>query len=576
MKKIARLLAVLFVFSLLGGCGGKAVSSVSAEEAAQTAAASSAAPTEAAAVSEEETSEAEEPEVSVEEPEEIAYFPLEETKSFSYWFSYPPMFDGFADGPMDYLMYTESQKRLNVEIEWNAVSILAANEQFMLMTASNDYADCMMNFTGLYSGGIDEAIENEIILDLTELIETCAPDYNAQRTASEVREKSSLTSSGAQGVMFGFNSVEGRTPATGPVIRQDWLDKLNLDVPQTVDEYHDVLTAFQQELGVASPYGLCSDGVNAPGHLTAAYGIVAPTNHDTNGYAVVDGKLQFGPAQDGFRDYLATMHQWYEEGLISNDFTADNDSAASGIVSNDRIANNEIGIFTANVKNFDNYLDMITEEDAALRGIEWGRLSTSDTLHVGAELDTAAANMGISVSTQAEDPELIVRYFNYFFTEEGDILANYGVEGLSFEYNDQGVPEYTDLVLNNPDGMSLDVAMCLFGGGSTSGPYVVDHSKYAQIYSDVQHQAGESWIANNDGAWNLPNSLTAMMSAEESSEFNGIYNEILTVYQENVLKFIVGDRDLSEFPDYVAQMESMGLEDCTKIAQDAYDRYMSK
>ena len=131
-------------------------------------------------------------------------------------------------------------------------------------------------------------------------------------------------------------------------------------------------------------------------------------------------------------------------------------------------------------------------------------------------------------------------------------------------------------MLNNPDGMSLDVAMCLFGGGSTSGPYVVDHSKYAQIYSDVQHQAGESWIANNDGAWNLPNSLTAMMSAEESSEFNGIYNEILTVYQENVLKFIVGDRDLSEFPDYVAQMESMGLEDCTKIAQDAYDRYMSK
>lgn len=197
MKKIARLLAVLLVFSLLGGCGGKAVSSVSAEEAAQTAAASSAAPTEAAAVSTEETSKAEEPEVSVEEPEEIAYFPLEETKSFSYWFSYPPMFDGFADGPMDYLMYTESQKRLNVEIEWNAVSILAANEQFMLMTASNDYADCMMNFTGLYSGGIDEAIENEIILDLTELIETCAPDYNAQRTSSEVREKSSLTSSGA-------------------------------------------------------------------------------------------------------------------------------------------------------------------------------------------------------------------------------------------------------------------------------------------------------------------------------------------------------------------------------------------
>ena len=74
MKKIARLLTVLLVFSLLGGCGGKATSDVSAEEASQTATASSTAtaPTEAAAASVEETSEAA-------EPEELAYFPLEET-----------------------------------------------------------------------------------------------------------------------------------------------------------------------------------------------------------------------------------------------------------------------------------------------------------------------------------------------------------------------------------------------------------------------------------------------------------------------------------------------------------------
>lgn len=574
MKRILALVMALTLVAMMFSACGDAASSASSASAVseESTSVSSAEPVEATEAPS-ETAEASAEESVV---EEVAYFPLEETESFSYWFSYPPMFDGFADGPMDYWMYTESQKRLNVEIEWNAVSILSANEQFMLMIAGNDYTDAILNFAGSYSGSLDEAIENEIIIDLTEYTSTCAPDYEAARTASQLREKSSLTSEGAQAVIYGFNSVEGRTPATGPVVRQDWLDALDLDTPETVEDYYNVLKAFQSELGVESPYGLCADGVNSPGKLTAAYGVVAPTNHDNNGFSVVDGVMTFGPIQDGFFDYLSTMHQWYEEGLISSDFTADSDSINSGIVSNDRIANNEVGIFTANSKNISNYLEMIIDENADIQGIQPGRLVAGETLHLGTELDIAASNMGVSISTAAENPELIVRYFNYFFTEEGSLLANYGLEGESFEYNDDHVPVYTDLVLNNPDGMSMDVAMCLFGGGSTSGPMVIDHGKYAHIYTDTQLSAGKAWIANNDGAWDLPNTLSAMMSAEESEAFNAYYNEVITLYQENVLKFIVGDRSLDEFDDYVAQLKNAGIDQCTEIAQTAYDRYMAK
>ncbi len=594
MKKCAVALAALLIVSLLGGCGSSAASSAEDTAAAETSQAEvseEAAPAEetVAEEQEEEQETAEEPaEAPAEEPaeepaaeeepeeEEISYFPLEETKTFTYWFSYPPMFEGFADGPMDYLMYTESQERLNVQIEWKAYTILNASEQFMLMIASNDFADAMQNFNGLYSGGIDDAIENEIIIDLTDLLAEYAPDYEAQRTSSVLREQSSLTSSGKQGVMFGFSSVEGRVSAMGPTIRQDWLDDLGLDVPVTVDDYYTVLTAFKNEKGATAAYGLPADGTNAPGGLAAAYGIVIPINNSDNGYYQVDGEIRFGPIQDGFKQFVTTLNKWYSEGLISPDFLADTDSKLSGIPSDEFIVNGNCGIFTANSKNFTNYEEMITNADAHLEGIEPVRLNADDVIHLGMEQDLSMANMGISVSTQAQDPELIIRYFNYFFTDEGDILANYGVEGLTFEYNEDGVPIYTDLVVNNPDGMSLDVAMCLFGGGSTSGPYVIDNTKYEYIFTEQQNLAGQRWAANKDGAYDLPNSLATLLTADESEEFYTYYNEILTVYNENVLKFIVGDKSIDEFDDYVSQLQSLGIDRCTEIVQTAYDRYMAQ
>ena len=95
------------------------------------------------------------------------------------------------------------------------------------------------------------------------------------------------------------------------------------------------------------------------------------------------------------------------------------------------------------------------------------REKKDDILHFGLDVDNAAANMSVSVSTACEDVELVVRFFNYFFTEEGSLLANYGTEGFTFTYNDRGDPVYTEVITNNPQGMTMDVALALYTGGTT-------------------------------------------------------------------------------------------------------------
>ena len=296
MKRYLSVILVLAMLAaILSGCGASETSqtqNAAAESSAEAAVSVQEEPEESAASEEPESPAA--PEEPAEEPaevpeetpepevEEVAYFPLEETKSFNYWFVYPPFFEGFAEGPQDYLMYTEAEERLNVSIDFTAIPIPGAAEQFMLMIASGDYNDVILNFPGSYSGSLDEAIDEEIIIDLSDALEQYAPDYLATQAKAETRVLGSYTEAGRQAAIYGFQTSDGRIPKFGPVIRQDWLDELGLDTPVTVDDYHDVLAAFRDEKGATSPYGLAADGVTTPGNMQGAYGIIVPSNNDAN------------------------------------------------------------------------------------------------------------------------------------------------------------------------------------------------------------------------------------------------------------------------------------------------------
>lgn len=54
-----------------------------------------------------------------------------------------------------------------------------------------------------------------------------------------------------------------------------------------------------------------------------------------------------------------------------------------------------------------------------------------------------------------------VQLCDYMYTTDGILLANYGVEDVTFTYNAEGKPEFTDLIMNNPDGYSYRDSVAL-------------------------------------------------------------------------------------------------------------------
>lgn len=65
-------------------------------------------------------------------------------------------------------------------------------------------------------------------------------------------------------------------------------------------------------------------------------------------------------------------------------------------------------------------------------------------------------NAWVTVITSAcENVEAAVQYLNYGYTYEGSLYFSFGLEGEHWNWGDDGLPKFTDVILNNADGMTI-------------------------------------------------------------------------------------------------------------------------
>lgn len=67
--------------------------------------------------------------------------------------------------------------------------------------------------------------------------------------------------------------------------------------------------------------------------------------------------------------------------------------------------------------------------------------------------------------------KLCLQMLNYSYTKEGSLYWNYGTEGVSWEYDDQGVPAFTSLVTDDKDTDPMTKYNGLTWGGSRNSGY---------------------------------------------------------------------------------------------------------
>ena len=578
MKRLlSSLLAVLMLLTCLTACGEAPVSSAGSdqavsEETAETAApAPSESPAEASAVS------LDEPQSAEDVPAKTVSYPIDGAPvDLTMWTTEPTLGplrawggDYGIDVYEDYSSIQAAAEKTGVNIAFECASQMDGYTLFSLHVAAGDWADILAMVDSYYTGGVSSAYSDDVIMDLSAYAEDWAPDYLRLLSEDADLDKSCRTDDGQ---ILQLCQIYNRfAQVQGYVIRTDWLNQVNTEVPTTVDELHDVLKAFQSQLGCTNPFYYNS----ACKQLTTAYNAVMYTDLKSNdlGLFQQDGTVYTTFTADNYRDYLRNMHQWYEEGLIDPDFVS---VEATDIGGHDEelLRSDNIGVWWANANSISNYYSMCPAENFSIQPLNV--YATDDhadhTSSVGRLFGNSTSVAGTCLSATCSNPEAALAWLNFWYTEEGSMLQNYGVEGESYHLVD-GKVEYTDVITNSSYGIEPTVALLLYSIGSAPWGVSIQERTW-NFYSDVQIDAIETWTGNCDGAWAFPN---ASLTTEESASISATTGDVCTYIAESIPRFIMGDYNLdTDWDSYVETVHTMGMDQCLGAYQSALDRFNAR
>src|SRR5699024_4782681 len=273
-----------------------------------------------------------------------------------------------------------------------------------------------------------------------------------------------------------------------------------------------------------------------------------------------DEKVRFYATTDEYKEMLEYVHKLYEEELIEQ-----------------KIFSIEWGQFLANASE-KQYGSMVFYDPVELFGKDVGddyepmpALKGPHGDKAFSKVSPAVASIGnFAITSENPNPAATVRWMDYFYSDEGARLYYMGVEGETYEENEDGELEYLDKITDSEEGLTFEqeIAKYLTWLGGVMG-----------IIKEEYFQGSESAPKSLEAADLLEPHVPDVIwpgftyTEEENKVLSSKGSDIDKYVSEMTDKFISGDEPLSKWDDYVEELDKMGLEEYMDIKQAAYERY---
>lgn len=465
----------------------------------------------------------------------------------------------------DWEIIKEAGRMTNVYLRGTASEAESDSRQaFNLMIASNEIPDMVggpRNDINKY--GIEGAF-----IPLNDLIDKYAPDI--KKFLDENPDvKAAITAE--DGNIYQIPFVYQALISEAWFIREDWLNKLNLEVPTTVDEMYNVLKAFVNE----DPNG--NGQKDEVGYFTRLAGtdsnkLLGPLSlFGVSDYwhTNKDGKVQIGLYTPEYKEAIKNVSKWYAEGLIDKEIFTRGANARDML-----FPENNGGVTHDWIPSTTSYNEKMKDivPGFKLKGILPPKDINGDQWEVAARDRLDGSGWAISVNNKY--PVESIKYMNFWWTEEGVRLSTYGIEGDTYIMVD-GKPQYTDKVLKASD--PINVFIRKMGGMINDIGYPHDAS-YEYFMMD-EEGVRTLELYEEAGVVNKINvKLPALSLTKKELDFiTAKYPTIRTYMLEQLQKWTFdGSRIDEDFDDYMATLKSMGIEEIIEIYQNAYDKIGGK
>lgn len=353
-------------------------------------------------------------------------------------------------------------------------------------------------------------------------------------------------------------------------LRTDIMDELGLEEPATWDDLADVLQAIKDDQGTQYAWsdrwqGNALLNVAAPSFGTVAgWGFGQGIDFDEDA-----GEFVYAGATDEYRQLVEYFAGLVADGLLDPEsFTQEDEQAVAKLVNEESFA------MTTNSQEIISHRTAM-DETLGADSYELQKIRVPEG-PAGDIMGGQRIENGFMMSSDAAESENFVATLQFldwlFYSDEGLEFARWGVEGETYELNDEGdrvLAADVDFLGQNPEGsQNLQSDFGFFNGvfslahGSTTD-LVMTH------ITEEEKEWMESMATKEQATLNPPAPLN-----ETEREQASLYQTALADYTtQNTLAFITGQRDLSEWDAYVTELEGQNMSAYIDIVNGAHERY---
>lgn len=378
-------------------------------------------------------------------------------------------------------------------------------------------------------------INNGVVQDLTDLVEAYGPNLKAA-FSQDVWDMVSV-----DGRIYAIPETDSNDIENGIFVRKDWLDKLGLEIPTTVNAFYDMLVAFSQmdpaDVGVEYIIPFAASGHESMlsfNGLTQAFGLPS-TPQD---YLEADGALVVGYDLPETKEYVEFIHKLYQEKLLDADFPA-----TQGASVKEKVGSGTVGCAA-----------LSCWDSAALRTLqanfEGADLVCLPPLSKDGSTPRIYARGGLknflivpAVSTKAAE---VVQYCNDFLSDEHYTRLILGDEGVHYEVRDGS---YYPIF---PAFDSMNKGRWFYPTN--------DGRKYTPLFAARAHkepEMGQMWDDLN--AKGEPYKYVEINRyAPMLPEFTEYSAALTAMSRENLMKMVIDPDELAKYDDFVADWMDKG------------------
>jgi len=397
---------------------------------------------------------------------------------------------------------------------------------------------------------------------LNDLIAEHAPNMQAY---FDSRPEIASAISAADGNMYYIPYLPDGKYGRAYFIRYDWLDAVGMEVPNDVEELEAVLRAFKTQdpngNGEADEVPFFARQWPELLRLVTMWDGRSSGSDTYHDFHVADGVVTHGYIGEGYRDGIAHLAEWYADGLIDAEVFTRGSSAREYLLSED------LGGMThdwfASTSGYNRLSDTID-------GFSFRAMVPPASIsgqRIEEHRRTPIKPDGWAISYTNEHPVETIKYFDFWFTEEGRRLANFGVEGDQYTMID-GEPIFTDEVLNSDQPVNAQ----LWGAGSQlqARGYFQDYNYERQWSNEI---ALEGIALYDEGDYLIDQFLGVAFTADEQAVYDRNWPSVRDFMLERQQQWILGSGDVNEdWDEYMETLNEMGLQEVLEVMNSAYER----